>query len=97
MPMDRKRYHPEWEEISAAVVRRAGNRCELCPAENGKLHWKTKAFVVLTVHHIDGNPENNRRLNLIALCQRCHLRLEAGMRSSRRGGSQDLFWKKGKI
>jgi 5-methylcytosine-specific restriction endonuclease McrA len=32
--------------------------------------------IVLTVHHIDGNPANNSRHNLIALCQRCHLRLD---------------------
>ena len=98
MPMDRSRYHPEWEEISRAIIRLAGDRCELCPAKNGELHWKTKSFVVLTVHHIDGNPKNNRRRNLVALCQRCHLRLDAGLRSSRAAGSgEDLFWKKGRI
>ena len=32
--------------------------------------------IVLTVHHIDGNLKNNERLNLIALCQRCHLKLD---------------------
>lgn len=29
--------------------------------------------VVLTVHHKDFDPSNNREDNLIALCQRCHL------------------------
>lgn len=32
--------------------------------------------IVLTVHHIDGNRQNNGKHNLIALCQRCHLRLD---------------------
>jgi 5-methylcytosine-specific restriction endonuclease McrA len=32
--------------------------------------------VVLTVHHIDSDKSNNTKQNLIALCQRCHLRLD---------------------
>lgn len=33
--------------------------------------------IVLTVAHIDHQPENNDRDNLRALCQRCHLRHDA--------------------
>ena len=29
--------------------------------------------VVLAAAHLDGNPANNRRRNLRALCQRCHM------------------------
>lgn len=29
--------------------------------------------VVLTVAHLDHQPENNNRANLVALCQKCHL------------------------
>jgi hypothetical protein len=32
--------------------------------------------IVLTVHHIDSNKMNSKKQNLIALCQRCHLRLD---------------------
>lgn len=32
--------------------------------------------VVLTVHHIDCDKQNNVKQNLICLCQRCHLRLD---------------------
>lgn len=32
--------------------------------------------VVLTVHHIDGDKENTSKQNLIALCQKDHLRLD---------------------
>lgn len=32
--------------------------------------------VILTVHHIDGDKTNNAKQNLIALCQRHHLRLD---------------------
>jgi hypothetical protein len=30
----------------------------------------------LTVHHINDDIKDNHKLNLIALCQRCHLRLD---------------------
>ena len=33
--------------------------------------------IVLTVAHIDHQPENNEWSNLAALCQRCHLRHDA--------------------
>lgn len=32
--------------------------------------------VILTVHHINGIKTDSRRQNLIALCQRCHFRLD---------------------
>ena len=76
MPMDKTLYHPNWREISLLVRKNAGFRCELCPAGNGEYHWKTGSKVVLTVHHIDSDKKNNSKHNLIALCQRCHLRLD---------------------
>lgn len=39
--------------------------------------------IVLTVHHLDGDPTNNVRENLVALCQRCHLRADQKLRKSR--------------
>jgi len=79
MPCNYKEYHPEWKVISRSIIRdRAKNKCELCDAGNGKPHWKTKSKVVLTVHHIRESlgKKNIDSLNLIALCQRCHLRLD---------------------
>ena len=32
--------------------------------------------IVLTVHHIDSDKQNSEKQNLIALCQRCHCRLD---------------------
>lgn len=32
--------------------------------------------VVLTVHHIDSDKTNSTKQNLLACCQRCHLRLD---------------------
>jgi 5-methylcytosine-specific restriction endonuclease McrA len=75
---EKKKLYPEnWKQISWQIRAKAGNKCEICDAENGKPHPKTGSKVVLTVHHLDFNPKNNLGYNLIALCQRCHIRLDA--------------------
>jgi hypothetical protein len=51
--------------------------------------------IILTVHHIDGNKRNNSKHNRIALCQRCHLRLDREKhirnRRARRHGNQEVL------
>ena len=87
----RKKLYPKhWKQISAWVKIQAGNKCEICDALNGEPHPKTKSKVVLTVHHLDFNPKNNERYNLIALCQRCHNRLDAKYRARNRKNRKTL-------
>lgn len=69
-----------WQRIRAAILERAGHKCEGspgfypgCRVENGKPHPCTGSRVVLTIAHLDHNPANNEPSNLRALCQRCHL------------------------
>jgi hypothetical protein len=100
MPCNYKEYPKNWKWISSQIIKDAGDRCELCYAQNGaeivriksnKYPWNfahevepsirnefgIKVIkVVLTVHHIDSDKKNNSKQNLIALCQRCHLRLD---------------------
>ena len=84
MPIkDKSKYPANWAEISKAQRERAGNKCEMCGAVNHEPHPVTKSKVVLTVHHIEwlADPTiNNAYPNLIALCQRCHNRLDLGKR-----------------
>lgn len=47
-----------------------------CIALNGKPHPVTGSLVVLTVAHLDQQPENCDPSNLKAMCQRCHNRLD---------------------
>jgi 5-methylcytosine-specific restriction endonuclease McrA len=86
--MRRADYHPEWEAISRAIRRRAKGQCELCFLEEGTRRVPTGGYIVLTVHHIDGDRKNNDPQNLIALCQRCHLRLDRAYKSKRRRSGQ---------
>ena len=36
MPIDYKKYHPDWKQIRAAILERDGNRCKFCGVGN---HW----------------------------------------------------------
>lgn len=50
---------------------------ERCGAVNGGEHPVTGSKVVLTVAHLDHQPENCEAANLRAMCQRCHLAYDA--------------------
>jgi 5-methylcytosine-specific restriction endonuclease McrA len=92
MPINYKNYPKEWKIISKAIIKKQDNKCYLCPAENYKPHWKTGSKVILTVHHIDGNKKNSSKYNLIALCQRCHLRLDLERHLSKRIKIDKKYW-----
>lgn len=91
-PENRARYPRDWKAISARIrFERAGGRCECtgecgqdhggrCDATHGEAHPHTGSIVVLTVMHMDHQPENNDDANLMAGCQRCHNRYDAPMR-----------------
>jgi len=64
-------YGTNWDAISRQVKSDAGWKCRKC----GHVH-EHKSGYVLTTHHKDGNPKNNNKTNLIALCQRCHLQAQ---------------------
>lgn len=84
-PENRDRYPSDWPVISLRIRKeRAGDRCECqgecghphegrCPEVNGAPHSVTGSTVVLTVAHLDHQPENCADENLRAMCQRCHL------------------------
>lgn len=84
MPCNYSEYPENWKEIREEILIRAGNRCELCGAENGKPHWKTGSKVVLTIAHLDQDKENNAKYNTRALCQRCHNIIDLPYRIKRR-------------
>jgi 5-methylcytosine-specific restriction endonuclease McrA len=82
-PENLARYPAEWPEIRKQILERAGNRCEgspkypTCRARNGVRHPVTSSRVVLTIAHLDHQPENCDPENLRAWCQRCHLAYDA--------------------
>lgn len=65
-------YPADWKVIAAKVKRRANFCCVRC----GHKHDVASGHV-LTVHHLDGDKANCRWWNLLPLCQRCHLRVQA--------------------
>lgn len=65
-------YPPDWTKLAAAVKDDADWCCVRC----GHPH-DTPSGYTLTVHHLDMNPGNRQWWNLIPLCQRCHLSIQA--------------------
>ena len=65
-------YPDNWDKIAGRIKRKNGYKCERCghPDDRDSGH-------VLTVHHLDGDKANCRDWNLAALCQRCHLHIQA--------------------
>ena len=65
-------YPFNWGCIANSVKEKTGWKCERC----GRGHSPAEGYT-LTVHHLDGNPSNCADWNLAALCQRCHLSVQA--------------------
>lgn len=86
-PENRGRYPTYWKEIRAAILERAGNKCEFCGIENYTVRGGSR--VVLTIAHLDHTPEHNNPDNLRALCQRCHNRYDAKHRAETRRSKHD--------
>jgi len=47
-----------------------GNRCVLCDSKKN-----------LEIHHINGIKRDNKKENLVCLCRKCHLRIDANDRA----------------
>lgn len=103
-PENRSRYPADWKQIRQAKLDSAGHRCEGspaypdCRAANGEPHPVTGSRVVLTIGHLDHQPENCEPENLRAWCQRCHLaydaehhRQNAAVTRRRRSPVADMF------
>lgn len=84
MPCDYTEYPDNWSDIRTSILRRANDCCELCHAVNGSPHWLTGSKVVLTVAHINQKVTDNRDYNLLALCQRCHNKIDMPYRVDNR-------------
>lgn len=64
----RAEYPADWDEIATRIKALAGWRCDACGVAHGKAPYR------LTVHHHNRRPAECDDANLIALCQRDHLR-----------------------
>jgi 5-methylcytosine-specific restriction endonuclease McrA len=75
-------YPENWSEIAATVKQAAGYRCNRCglkclPPHDSYRHLDLSLRRKLSaqVHHLDGNPAQNDKSNLVCLCSGCHLRM----------------------
>lgn len=111
-PENKARYPRDWKQISAKIRARSGNRCE-CEGECGlhrttpgprrctEINHQPATFargrVVLTVAHLDHQPENCAPTNLKAMCQRCHLRYDGPHHAKSRRLNRDKETGQGRL
>jgi len=64
-----------WKMLRLMILVRDNFRCQNC----GYL-GKQSLFINynLTIHHIDGDRQNNKYQNLVTLCDQCHLKAHGG-------------------
>ncbi len=108
-PWDRSLYPDNWAEITLSIRERAGGRCE-CQGECG-LHTTTgrcvernrepaqfaNGRVVLSVAHLDHDPQNSDPANLRAMCARCHLRYDVEHHKATAARTRDRKRKQGRL
>lgn len=72
---NRKYYSsPQWRTLSRYVrFTRAKGRCEKCGAPEGQRNLFTGGAIELAAAHLNHTPGDDRKKNLKALCQACHL------------------------
>lgn len=84
-------YPANWKEIARQIKEQAGWRCVRC----GHAH-DPKAGRTLTVHHLDMDPSHSDPAkywwNLAALCQRCHLQIQAKVVMERQWMFEHSAW-----
>jgi 5-methylcytosine-specific restriction endonuclease McrA len=71
------RFKTPWSTYAMSILREVVPAEGICSAEERWTAIEGKPVkIVLTVHHIDGDKHNNHPANLLASCQKCHLRLD---------------------
>lgn len=86
---------PEWIALSRAIrFVRAKGRCEQCGVLHGqrRLFTHGQAPVILATAHLNHTPGDNRKCNLKALCQECHLAHDRA--DNARKAAATRFWKR---
>ena len=85
---NRKAYGKDWSRIRVQILLRDEFKCQFCGKPEGAIYSRKGKPLRLQVMHLDGNPENNHMLNLIAGCPKCHLKhdIEHGLRRRRTAG-----------
>lgn len=84
----RAAYPKNWRVISLTIRGERNYTCEGCG------QYGSRPRNPLTVHHIDFNPTHNSPDNLLLLCAKCHLKVQAKQYPSlllERYGQQRLF------
>jgi len=103
-PENKDRYPENWPEIRERILARAGNRCEEegCRVPNHAVGYRDQdgtfhegrspgrkiIRIVLTIAHLDHNPENCADDNLRAWCQLHHNRYDRQHRNQTRRQSR---------
>jgi hypothetical protein len=102
MPMIRARYPTNWQAIALPIKQQADWCCQECgrrcqrPEESleqlrSRIGQAKPRQYLLTVAHLDQNPQNCDDDNLKALCTVCHLRHDRQFRAKQQALLREWF------
>lgn len=85
MPIDYKQYHPNFRKRSRLCLKKARYTCQYCWARRGEEYLAKSGRIakkVIQAHHLNHDPMNGHA-TLIALCEQCHIKIDAPYRAKK--------------
>jgi len=67
MPIDYKKYHPDWKKIAAAIREREGHKCKFCGVENYAIGYRNEVGTFIELSPMESESRSEDGLKQIRI------------------------------